>query len=81
MPTRTIVGKIWLPFGSVGYSGQTRIDRNLTEDGEVKEMIIGVGNEQTTYLGSRRIGSELSEPSDPSFPVPMGVMTYFFLTG
>jgi len=51
MLTRTTAGEIQLQSGSVGYSGQNRIDRNLSEDGEVKEMIIGVGNEQSTCMG------------------------------
>ena len=44
MTTRTTAVEIQLQSESVGHSRHDGIDRNRSEDGEVKEMIIGVGN-------------------------------------
>ena len=55
MTTRTTVGEIQLELGSVGHPGHNRIDENQSEDGEAKEMIIGVGN-CNLYLGVWEIG-------------------------
>ena len=43
MTTRTTAGEIQLQSESVGHSGHSGIDRNLSGDGGVKDMIIGVG--------------------------------------
>jgi len=44
MTTKTTASEIQSQLGSVDHSGHNRIERNQLEDGEVREMIIGVGN-------------------------------------
>ena len=44
------VGEIQLQLGLVGHPEHKRADGNRSEDREVKEMIIGVGNGRSQYL-------------------------------
>jgi len=50
LPQRATAGEIPLQSGSVDHFGYDRIDRNGSEDGGVKEVIIGVGNGHLTAI-------------------------------
>jgi len=64
------VGGIQLQSRSVGHSGHNRIDRNRLKDGEVKEMIIGVGNSQFMWVCGELSRSYPSRPPVVSVPIP-----------
>ena len=66
-----IVGEIQSQSGSIGHSGRSRIGRNRSEDGEMKEMIIGVGNGPFVWVYVCGIESELSELSDATVSIPI----------
>ena len=69
MTARATVGEIQLQLESVDYSGHNRIDRSRSEDGKVKEVIIGVGNGQFMWVYGE---SEFPEPSETStYPLRM----------